>query len=1094
MGIKNMYQQRDNLTARGYFHLPGTLRLMLLVTVLLGLQVPDAWAQAVRITGKVTSAADNQGIPGASVVVKGTTAGTTTNAGGEFTLDAATDAVLVISYIGYTTEEVPVAGKSRIDVTLAEDIKALSEVVVIGYGAVKKSDLTGSVASVKGETLNQSLTSGVDQALIGRVAGITAIQTSGQPGSSVSIRIRGTSSINGNLEPLYVIDGVPVSGNNGNVYEMGLGPVGGGGKPTYSPLSGLNPNDIESVEVLKDASATAIYGNRGSNGVVIITTKRGKAGEAKISYEGYYGLQELPRRLDVMNLREFAAYQNSIQSETQGAVLKPEFADPSLLGEGTDWQDEIFRVAPMNSHQLTVTGGSEKNRYALTGGYFNQKGIVLGSGFDRYSFRLNLDSEIRKWIKVGNSFAVSRTDEQLQLFDQTGGVIQTALKMVPDVPARNFDGTFNSGQEGQGAMLSPLAMVSDRENYLKRTQLLGNVFADIQILPSLTFRTEFGGNVDFNSAGTWTPSYDYGPSVKSDVNTVTKQNNTYYGWTFKNYLTFNKSFNKVHNLTVMGGQEANEWGYQNLAGGSSNLPTNSIHQISLGNPATYQSGSAQGSSALSSYFGRVNYNFNEKYYTTFTYRADGSSNFGPGRKWGYFPSVALAYRISSEPFMAGIQSVVSDVKLRAGWGQTGNAGRNGYLYGAPLSLLPTNLGPGYRQDKHGNLLVTWETAEQIDLGLDAGFLNNRITLTFDLYRKLINDLLLESPMPAYMGSQGNPAISLKAPTGNFGTIENKGFEIELRSQNLVGKFQWETNLNFTRNRNTLVDLGIKDAALNGVAQWDVLVARSTNGMPLGEFYGYKVAGVFQDKEDILNSPVQYVGVSPNAEGEPNLQRTSTVWPGDLKFVDLDRNDTIDVRDRTFLGSPQPKFTFGFNNTFRYAGFELGIFMTGSYGNKVYNFIKQGQGTGLADMRSAWNNQLQEVTGRAQLQPIGEAVPEWYNDINNVRVSNPGTTIPRAIQNDPNQNTRTSDRYVEDGSYIRFRNISLAYTFPAALAGKLRLSGLRLYTNVQNAYTFTKYTGYDPEIGQDTLGSYVYGVDNGRYPSPRIYTLGLNIGL
>jgi TonB-linked SusC/RagA family outer membrane protein len=582
--------------------------------------------------------------------------------------------------------------------------------------------------------------------------------------------------------------------------------------------------------------------------------------------------------------------------------------------------------------------------------------------------------------------------------------------------------------------------------------------------------------------------------VKNELNTVTKQNTNYYGWTFKNYLTFNTSLNNLHNIIAMIGQEANEWGNQSLSGGSSSLPTNTIHQISLGDPAFYQSGSGQGDGALNSYYGRLNYNFSEKYYATFTFRADGSSNFAQGHKWGYFPSAAVSYRISSEPFMQGISSVLNDLKIRAGWGQTGNSGRSGYLYGAPLAFLPTNLGQGFRQAKHGNTLVTWETAEQIDFGIDAGFLQNRVTLTLDYYRKMINDLLMENPMPAYMGSLGNPSISLKAPTGNFGSIENKGFEIQLKTQNLVGKFQWETDLNFTRNRNTLVDLGIKDAALDGMAQWFTLVSRSTNGMPLGEFYGYKVAGVFQDKEDILNSPVQYAGVGTNANGEPNLQRTSTVWPGDLKFADLDRNDTIDVRDRTYLGSPQPKFTFGFNNTFRYAGFDLGIFMTGSYGNKVYNFVKQGFGSGLADMRSAWNNQLEEVTNRAKLQPIGEATAEWYNDINNVQVSNPGTTIPRAVYSDPNQNTRTSDRYIEDGSYIRIRNISLGYNFPASLTQKLHLSGLRVYTNIQNAYTFTKYSGYDPEVGQDTLGSYVYGVDNGRYPSPRIYTLGLNIGL
>ncbi len=1042
------------------------------------------------VKGTITASADNEPIPGVNIVIKGTTTGTTTDVNGEFAISAAPSDVLVISFIGYHSEEIEVGNKSRIDVTLIEEVTQLSEIVVVGYGEVKRSDLTGAVISVSGETLNSSVTTGVDQALIGRVAGVSAVQMSGQPGASVSIRVRGVSSINGDVEPLYVIDGVPVSGNNGSVYDYGLGSVGGGGKTTFSPLSGINPNDIESIEVLKDASATAIYGNRGSNGVVIITTKRGKTGQAKISYDGYYGAQELYKHLDMMNLREYAEYRNDFSAETAGETPDPKFADPSLLGEGTDWQNEIFRTARIQSHQLTLTGGVEKLRYAISAGYFDQEGTAIGSDFNRYSLRLNLDSDVKKWLTIGNSLSLSRTSERLGQFDR-GGIINTALKARPDVPARNFDGSF-SGGEGEGSVVSPLAQALDIENYLKRTQILGNLYANIKILPSLTLRTEYGGNVDFSFASSWTPTYDYGGGAVNTVNSINKRSNSNYFWQFKNYLTFNKTLAGNHTITAMVGQEASEWGSNDINAGSTGLPTNDVHSIGLGQTTGRVAGDGKGSGAISSYFGRLNYNFKDKYLFTFTYRADGSSNFAKGNKWGYFPSAAVSWRVSEESFMAGLGTYVSNLKIRAGWGQTGNSGGGGYLYGSRLATLPTGLGLGFRVANHANPDLTWETAEQIDLGVDAGFFDNRIQITADVYRKRINDLLLQQPLPSYLGSLGNAAIVLAAPWGNFGEIENKGFELEFKSINVSkGSFQWETDLNITRNINKLIDLGIEDATLDGLAQWTTLVSRTTNGRSLYEFYGYQVEGVFKDKEDILNSPVQWDPDEVDAEGNPIFSRDGSVWPGDLKFRDIDGNDTIDVRDRTYLGNPQPKFTYGFNNTFKYKGIELEIFMVASYGNKVYNFNKQGEGGGIADMRSAWNNQLKEVTGRAKLEPVTEAVDGWWNDIDNVQVANPGTNIPRASFTDPNQNARVSDRYLEDGSYLRVRNITLSYSLPDHIIKKINFSRLKVYGRVQNAFTWTKYSGFDPEIGQDTWNVNVFGVDNGRYPSPRIYTMGVS---
>src|SRR5688572_7078302 len=498
-----------------------------------------------------------QRMPGVNIMIKNKGVGTTTDASGAFSIEAKSDDVLTFSFIGYSPQEVAVGNQSTINVTLEEDVSLLNEVVVIGYGEVKKSDLTGSISSVKGETLNQSIATGIDQALIGRVAGITATQMSGQPGGSVSIRIRGTSTINGDAEPLYVIDGVPVSGNNRNVYEMGLGAIGGGAKTTYSPLSTINPNDIESIEVLKDASATAIYGNRGSNGVVLITTKRGKKGEAKVTYDGYYGLQEAPVLMEMMNLSEYATFRNDWAAETAGETPDPLFADPSLLGEGTDWQDEIYRVAPIMNHQLTLSGG-EKTRFLITGGYFKQDGIIIGSNFDRYSLRVNLDSDIKPWLTIGNSFAISKTDERLGVFDR-GGIIGTALKARPDVPARNRDGSY-AGVSGEGAFVNPIAQALDKENYLKRVNLMGNLYADLKIIKGLTFRTEFGGNAELNNTSSWNPTYNYGGGAVNEHNSISRQSGQSYFWQFKNYLTYSKQFAGAHNLTAMVGQEATSWG------------------------------------------------------------------------------------------------------------------------------------------------------------------------------------------------------------------------------------------------------------------------------------------------------------------------------------------------------------------------------------------------------------------------------------------------------------------------------------------------------------------------------------------------------
>jgi TonB-linked SusC/RagA family outer membrane protein len=1042
-----------------------------------------------QVTGKVVDAT-GQGMPGVNIVIKNTSKGTTSDQNGDFTIEASATDILTFSFIGYRPYEVNVGNQTSLRIELAEDVETLNEVVVIGYGEVKKSDLMGAVSSVKGKTLNESVITGVDQGLIGRVAGVSATQMSGQPGSSVSIRIRGASSINGDTEPLYVVDGVPISGNNPNVYNVGLGAVGGGGKTTYSPLSTINPNDIESIEVLKDAAATAIYGNRGTNGVVMITTKRGKKGESKLNYEGYYGVQEVPKMLDVMNLREYAEFRNDWAAETAGETPDPLFADPSLLGEGTNWQKEIFQTAPIMNHQLSFSGG-DKTRYYISGGYFKQDGIIIGSSFDRYSLRVNMDTEVKSWLRVGNSLLISKTDERLGAFDRYG-VISTAVKARPDVPARNFDGSY-AGVSGEGAFVNPIAQALDKENYLKRAGLNGSLYVDATIVRGLTFRTEFGGNGELVNSSAWNPTYNYGGGAVNNQNSIQRQSGQSYSWYIRNYFTYTHTFNTVHNVTAMLGQEANEFGWQSLQASGRDLPVNDVHSIDLGDPKSFLASDALNSSASASYYTRVYYNYSEKYYLGFVGRIDGHSNFADGNRWGSFPSLSAKWRISGEQFMSGV-SVIDDLSLSASWGQTGNAGSRAYIYGETLATMPTNLGLGFRYSNFANPEITWESAAKIDVGLNAVLFAGRLNATLNYYNNRITNLFLAQQLPGYMGTTGNPAVARSAPYGNFGEMENTGIEIAIKAAAVKsGKFSWDIDFNLSKNKNKLLDIG-EDGGFQGGyigSAGDVLISKTEAGQPLGHFYGYKVVGVFQDKEDILNSPVQWTEV--DNDGDPILTRDGSVWPGDLKFADIDANDTIDIRDRVDLGSPLPKFSFGLTNTFRYAGIELSIFMSGNYGNKIFNAMKMPAGSGLTAMRSAWDNQLNEVTGRAQLQPISGAVDGWYDDIDNVMVSNTGTRMPRATFSDPNQNNRVSDRYIEDGSYLRIRNITLAYNFPKVLADKIKASDLRVYVQVQNAYTFTKYSGMDPEVGQDTWDPNLFGVDNGRYPSPRIYSFGLNVG-
>lgn len=1061
----------------------------------------------VKVTGTVIDEA-GEAVLGATVREKGTQSGAATDINGNFTINVkSANATLSISYVGYQTETVSLAGRTNVKVTLKADATMLEETVVVGYGTMKKSDLSGSSVTVGEDDIKGSIITSLDQTLQGRVSGVTAVTTSGAPGSSSSIRVRGIGSINANQEPLYVIDGVIVQSGGQSGAEYGLGDRLGNGKiSTISPLSTLNPSDIVSMEILKDASATAIYGAQGANGVVLITTKRGKAGEAKFSYDGMLAVNRQAKRLDIMNLREYSEYYQSYVRE--GWIMEsqadPTYADPSILGAGTNWQDAIFQTAIQHQHQVSAQGGTESVRYYVSGNFMNQEGTIIGSEFNRYSVRANLDAQLKPWLKLGMSTTFTTTNDDLKKADGNEGIITYSLTSIPDMPIYDVFGNYYAEVREGYTNPNPVALANMNQYTLERRKLTGNIFAEVSFLKNLVWHAELGYDISGSNAETWEPSVDLGGWQKP-ANSDHWQSNTNKFWQLKNYLTYTGNIGK-HHFTAMLGQECWEssWKFQGITG--KNLPRNDVQNPSLAEKADRDYTSGFGSASMASFFTRETYNYDDRYYATYTYRYDGSSNFGPNNRWAGFHSIAASWRFSNEAFMKNIDWI-SNGKLRVGWGQTGNSNIGGYRWGVALGVMPSALGQSYRPTGLPNESIQWETQEQIDLGLDLGFFNNRLNLTFDWYRKESKNMLMKMQLPSYLGTQGNASSALSAPYGNYGNMLNTGFEIEVKAIPVrTNDFQWETDVQFSFNKNKLVSLqGTTSAAIIGYGQWSDVVAVSSVGRPMYDFFGYVVEGVYKDFDDILNSPVNTLyaqSCTENADGtwshvaDPTkYSKNNTVWPGDLKFKDVNGDGIINENDKTNIGSPLPKCTFGWTNTFTYKNFDLSIFINGSIGNKVMNYTS----IPLTAMTSTWTNQINEkVADRASLAPIDanktyEAGQFWYNDITNVYVTNPETSTPRvAIGNTYNQNI--SSRYIEDGSYVRLKNIALGYTFPKSITNKLHLDNLRVYCNLQNVLTITGYDGYDPEIGASTTDAngYVFGLDNGRYPSPFTCSFGINV--
>jgi len=994
----------------------------------------DAWR---TITGKVTDAETDDPLIGVNIIIKGTTSGGITDFDGNYSITAETGDVLVFSYLSYETVELKLGNQGVLNLKMEPDFNQLEEVVVVGYGSQKRSDVTGALSSISSEDLKEVPVTGLDQAIQGRAAGVQVTQNSGAPGGGVSIRVRGIGSTL-SAEPLYVIDGIPVVNDNSSSRTNYDGIEGT--TQASNTLNTINPNDIESIEILKDASATAIYGARAANGVVLITTKRGKAGKSKLSLESYVGTQKLATKVDVLNLQEYAQYYNDNPFNRI-----EEFADISLLGEGTDWQEEIFRRAYNNNIQLSLTGGGERTQFAISGGFNRNEGIVVGSAFQRFSAKINLDHQISDRVRIGNSLLVARTREDITLNDNTRGVVYTALLFAPAAPVRNADGSFAAPQdEIELNFINPVSRALEIEDINRKTRLLANFYFEVDLLPFLKYRTEFGTDLFFAGQSTFSPAYQRGQLFANSSINVSKNENRF--WINKHLLTFNKDFKDKHKINALLGFEAQEFGYEFLFASRNDLPNNEVIALSLGDAGQQNNGGGSGDGALVSYFGRLNYSFLDRYQITATLRADGSSRFGPNNRYGIFPSAAFAWRISNEPFLKGMEQL-SNFKLRLGYGAVGNQE-------IPLYSFLSNVGPfnavqgdrivtAFGPNNIPNPDVRWESSFQTNFGIDLGLFNNRLEIIADYYIRRADGNLLPALLPATTGG-------LSAPFVNVGEIVNNGLEITLNTQNTTGKFDWSTSINFTKATNEVTNLGANGSLTASVENRPV--TRTEVGLPIGQFYGWVVKGIFQEPTDVTEAPFQ----------------TIDTRAGDIQFEDLNDDGIIDAADQTFIGNPLPDFTLNVSNRISFKGFDLSFLFQGVFGNDILNMVRR-----RTESFEGFGNQSTVILDR-------------------YRPSAPSETIPRAVPANPNGNDRISTRFIEDGTFVRLRNASLGYTIPRTLTKRFGIANLRVYASGQNLITWTEYTGYDPEIGSFNQNPLINGVDNGRYPISRAYTFGINV--
>lgn len=1022
-----------------------------------------------KITGTVLEDSNGQPLFGVSIYLKGTKTGVATDVDGSFSIKAKIGETLVASYLGYVVTEVKVTG-SQLKIRLKEDRKVLDDVVVIGYGKSKRKDLTGSISSISGEELLKTRPVTFDQALQGKVAGVVVQQTSGQPGGGVNIQIRGLSSF-GNSSPLYVIDGVII----GQSYGTGNG---------TNPLAAISPSDIQSIDVLKDASATAIYGSQATNGVIVITTKRGREGAPKITYEFTTGYQELIKKYPTMDLREYGKFIND-RATVWGFDTRPEFANPQYLGKGTNWQDELFRKAPVKSHTLTLSGGNDKTQYLLSGSYFNQDGIAIGSEFTRTSLRLNLDNKTTDWLKIGTSLQLTHIDENV---NSTGSnVIAEALGQTPDIPVRNPDGSYAGEESSEGWIakrVNPYALALINRNNPKRNQFFGNLYTDIAFSKALSFRNEVSGNFSFRTEDRYNPTYKFGLAERV-VNDAFYSYSQDYFTTFRSFLTYAKVFKSKYNVNVLAGHEAQLSQYEDVSAARRNFISDAITNIGSGDALTATNGGIKRESAQESYFGRVNFIYNDKYLFTANARADGTSKFAPENRWVTTYSGAFAWKLNNEKFLKG-SKIFNELKLRVGYGLTNNqnAGNN-----ANLTLL-TSVANGLAGNAQvtsnlGNAEIKWEKTQYSNAGIDGALFGWRLNFSVDVYNRLTDGLLLQLPLPLYSGTttQWSPG-AIAAPSVNVGTVRNRGVDFHLSSRNIVRSgddFNWSTDFTLSHNKNKVLKLNTDGASLPGTLNGEI-VAQTKVGGSIGDFYGYKVDGMFATASDFETH-----ALPTDTDGNvlPVRPTSGGVWYGDLKFKDINGDGVITEKDRTYLGSPIPDFQLGLGNNFSYKGFDLNIFFSANIGNEVVNGMRingENPTTNYGYLKS-----LSNYAQLALIDPDGSA-----SDVNNVYVTNPNTTIVGLKINDSNRNHRFSDKYIENGSFIRCKNMTLGYTMPNEWMQKMHISSLRMYVSVTNPFLITKYSGMDPEVG--SWNPLAAGIDYGFYPQARTFTLGINVGL
>lgn len=1026
-------------------------------------------AQNKVVTGVVTDQA-GVALSGATVAAKGAKIATVTESNGSFKLSVPPSVqALVITYVGAKPQEFSIADKSTLVAVLEVTDKNLGEVVVIGYGTAKRANVTSAISSVKTKDLRDIPATGIDQAMQGKVAGVTITNNSGQPGGGVSVRVRGITSINSN-DPLIVVDGVIFNTNTkSSTGYAGLG--GSDGQTGNSFLATLNPNDIESIDILKDASAQAIYGSQAANGVMLITTKKGKAGEGKVNYDFYVGWQEVYRKLDLMNLQEFAKYQNETVPLI-GGTPSDELADPSILGPGTDWQDAIFRNGFMQSHQLSFSGGKDKTNYYLSAGYFDQTGILIGSDFRRFSTRFNLDHQIKNFLKVGVSSNLNRSIQNVTLADAAESTIWWGAVQSPLVPVKNVDGTWGGGGQSIGGSTynadNPVARSQYRGNQTTANSLFGHLYATVLFNKDFSLQNEFSYSISQSNNLAWQEEASWGNSSQRSQ-MFDYRGNGYY-WALRNYLNYNKYVGK-HGISATAGHEAQYNYWEGIQGKKVDL-ANEIRDLNAGSSdrTTWELGGGKSDGSLESWFARANYTYDNRYSLNVSIRRDASSKFQGDNKWGNFPGASLAWTVSNEAFAKDWAPTVSNMKLRVGYGEVGNQNMPGGApnppYTSVVSFWPGPVGFGTSNYLYGiaNPDLTWETVTTANVGLDATLFKGFMDLSVDVYKKTTKDMLIIGTGPRLVGV-GDQWDDLKGPVINVGQMTNTGVDVTINTNNITNKnFTWKSNLIFTQYKNKLDNLAASTAALTGKVYYDNYTLTYTQpGYAVGSFFGLKTDGLFRSQGDLQNSLPQF-GYS--------VDQTHT-WLGDVRFKDLSGTDgkpdgVVDEKDATFLGSPLPKFTLGFTNSFTYKGFDASVFLYASYGAKIYNFLRWQ----LESLDNPYFNQTKAVLDR-------------YTD------ANTAGSLPRFTNTNVN-NKYVSDRYIEDGSFLRIQNLSFGYRVPAKILSRAKISSLRVYTSIQNLWVFTDYSGYDPEIGAFNNSIRLQNVDAGHYPSPRTFTLGMNV--